>query len=91
MKKLIRSFKRDDRLFEIVDDDGKLQCCLVEHAGDSLKESKYICYAEYEGTDIYERPVLWCFEITKDEAHLEDALYQRFLAQTDFLRHIGAF
>lgn len=91
MKKLIHSFERDNHRFEIIDNDGKLECCLVKNAGDSLKESKYICYAEYEGTDIYERPVLWCFEITKDEVQLHDALYQRFLAQTDFLRFIGAF
>ena len=91
MKKLIRSFKRDDRLFEVIDNDGKLECCLVKDVGDSLKPSKFLCYAEYEGVDLYERPVLWAFEIAKDEVNLDEALYQRFLSQTDYLRLIGAF
>lgn len=91
MKKLIHSFERDGRRFEIIDDNGQLYCCLVEKEGDSLNHPKFICYAEYEGVDLYETPgVRWSFEITKTEVHLEDALYQRFLASTDFLRYMGA-
>ena len=91
MKKLIHSFERDNRRFEIIDNDGKLECCLVKNAGDSIKPSEYLCYAEYEGVELYQSPVLWSFEITKAEIYIEDALYQRFIVETDFLRHIGAF
>lgn len=92
MKKLINSFERDGRRFEIIDNDGKLECCLVRQPGDGTNDSEFVCYAEYEGVDIYRtKGVLWWFEITKDETFLDDALYQRFLAQTDFLRMAGAF
>lgn len=91
MKKLINKFERDGRRFEIIYNDGKLECCLVKNAGDSIKPSEYLCYAEYEGVEMYQSPALWSMEIAKDEVQLHDALYQRFLAQTDFLRFIGAF
>lgn len=91
MKKLINSFERDGRHFEIIDDDGKLYCCLVEKEGDSLNHPKFICYAEYEGVDLYETPgVRWLMEISKMEVQLHDVLYQKFLAATDFLRLVGA-
>lgn len=92
MKKLISSFERDGRRFEVIDDDGQLYCCLVKNAGDALNQPEHICYAEYEGVDLYETPgILWSMEISKAEMHLEDALYQKFLADTDFLRFVGAF
>lgn len=90
MKKLINKFERDGRRFEIIDNDGKLECCLVKNDGDSLKPAKFLCYAEYEGVDLYESPVLWSMEISKMEVQLHDALYQKFLAATDFLRLVGA-
>lgn len=91
MKKLISSFERDNRLFEIIDNDGQLECCLVKNAGDSIKPSEYLCYAEYEGVEMYQSKALYQFDIAKDEVQLHDALYQRFLVKTDFLRYIGAF
>lgn len=91
MKKLIHSFERDNRRFEIIDNDGKLECCLVKNAGDSIKPSEYLGYAEYEGVEMYQSPVLWSMEISKMEVQLHDALYQKFLAATDFLRFVGAF
>ena len=91
MKKLIYSFVRDGRRFEVIDHDGQLKCCLVRHAGDGTKESKLLCYAEYEGCNIYQSPALWQFVITKDEMRNEEVLYQRFLSQTDYLRLVGAF
>lgn len=91
MKKLIHSFERDGRLFEIVDDNGQLYCCLVRQPMDSLNPSKHICYSEYSGADLYETPgVLWSFEVSKAEIPLHDVLYQKFLAATDFLRYMGA-
>ena len=91
MKKLINSFERDGRRFEIVDDNGQLYCCLVKNAGDALNPDKYIGYSEYGGVDMYETPgVLWSMEIARIEVQLYDALYQKFLAATDYLRLIGA-
>lgn len=90
MKKLIHAFERGGRLFEIIDNDGKLECCLVRNFGDGILPDTYIGYSD-AGVDMYQSQVLWHFEITKDETFLDDALYQRFLSQTDFLRMVGAF
>ncbi len=91
MKKLIDTFERDGRRFEVIDSDGQLYCCLVRQPMDSLNPPKYIGYSEYSGADMYETPgVRWSMEISKMEIHLYDALYQKFLADTDFLRLIGA-
>lgn len=91
MKKLIHSFERGSRKFEVVDTNGQLLCCAVKWDGAATEPAEYIGYAEGLGADMYQsKGVTWSFEITKDEVHLEDALYQRFLSQTDFLRYIGA-
>lgn len=89
MKKLIHSFEQNGRKFEVVNDNGQLYCCLVRNFGDGILPDTYIGYSD-AGVDMYQSQVLWHFEIDKDEAHLEDVLYQRFLSQTDFLRYIGA-
>ena len=91
MKKLINKFERGGRKFEVVDTNGQLLCCAVKWDGAATEPDEYIGYAEDAGADMYQTEgVVWSFEITKDEVHLEDALYQRFLSQTDILRYIGA-
>ena len=91
MKKLINAFERDGRMFEVVDDNGTLLCCSVKWDGAATEPAEYIGYAEGLGADMYQsNGITWSFEITKSEVHLEDALYSRWLAETDLLRYIGA-